>query len=101
MSIALTLLVALVGILVTVLITVTMPRVLGQLVPTSALAELRLRMQADIDKAEAEAKAMKTANEGLLRANDQLASTNRELVQGAVLANAVMNGLRGIQGSVS
>jgi len=90
MATVITLLVALIGILVTVLITVTAPRMLGQIVPVSQVDAMR----AERDKAQAEALAWKTAHEGVQRSNDLLLTQGREKDSLLALTNAIMTGFK-------
>lgn len=89
-----TILVTTIGILVTILLTVIMPRVLGQIVPVSQVEAARSAGVLATAKAEAETATWKAAFEGMRQAHDGLLTINQGLTQSAVIANAMMNQLK-------
>jgi hypothetical protein len=89
-----TVLVTVIGILVTILLTVVMPRWLGQVVPVSQVDAAKQAGLLETAKAQAEAATWKSAFEGMKDAHNGLLTINQQLSQSAVIANAMMNQLK-------
>lgn len=94
MDVAITILVAAVGMLLTICITVIMPRVLGQIVPVAQVDNARKDMQILIAQAQAEASTWHKAFDGMKEAYDGLLSIQRETQQSAAIINTVMTQLK-------
>jgi hypothetical protein len=82
------------GTAITIILALVIPRMIGQVIPASKVDEVRLQLTGERDLARNEAQTWKTAYEGMQRANDTLAATNRDITQGVALSNAMMSALK-------
>lgn len=83
-----------IGILVTVVGFVVVPRLLGQLVPSARVEEVRMSLTAERDKAQVEAATWHKAHDDMKTAHDQVLQLNRDLTQSALITSTVMRTLR-------
>jgi hypothetical protein len=89
-----TVLLALLGIAATVIGFTVIPRMIGQLVPSNRVDEVRASAATQLAKAEAEAATWKEAFGSMKEAHDGLLDINRSTQQSAVIANSVMTAIR-------
>lgn len=91
MEATVTSLLAAIGILVTIILTIGTPRLLGQIVPVAQVDAAKQAGLLEAAKARAEADTWKAAFEGMKEAHNGLLNINQQLSQSAVIANAIMN----------
>jgi hypothetical protein len=87
-------LLSLLGLAVTLIGYLVMPRILGQIVPVAQVTEVRAQSATELAEARATATTWKEAFEGMRQAHDSLLALQREQQQAVMITNTVMTALK-------
>lgn len=93
-GVVITVLSSLLALAVTICLALGIPRLVGQVVPSSRVDEVRSDLQTRISVAEKEAGTWKAAFDGMKSAHDGLLTIQRDTQQAALITNTVMNAMR-------